>query len=135
VKTSPHPQALCLAVILSLFLSPFHGEAWFFNAAQAQGQPEAFTGGSSYQNSQTMGLLASAVAMTSDLRPDDGSYVDIQDGEALDPDIGSAGTLADVIDDGENTPTSVYIVQPGDSVAEVSKRFGISENTLRFANE
>ncbi len=81
-----------------------------------------------------MGLLASAVGMISDLRPDDGSFVDIIDSEALDPKIGSSGTLADVIDNGENAPTSVYIVQPGDSVALVSKRFGISENTLRFAN-
>ena len=72
--------------------------------------------------------------MISDLRPDDGSFVDIIDSEALDPKIGSSGTLADVIDNGENAPTSVYIVQPGDSVALVSKRFGISENTLRFAN-
>lgn len=81
-----------------------------------------------------MNLLVSSVGMISDLRPDDGSFVGIVDGEALDPEIGSAGTLADVIDGGENAPTAVYIVQPGDSVTLVSKRFGISENTLRFAN-
>ena len=81
-----------------------------------------------------MGLLASAVAMTSDLLPDDGSFVDIVDGEALDPEIGSAGTLVDVIDGNENAVTTVYIVQPNDSVALVAARFGISQNTLRFAN-
>lgn len=109
-------------------------EAWFFNAAQAQGEQSTSEGSVSFQNTQTMGLLASAVGMISDLRPDDGSFVDIVDGEALDPEIGSAGTLADVIDGSENAVTTVYIVQPGDSVALVAARFGISQNTLRFAN-
>ncbi len=127
-------QALAWGLIISTVFSPFASEAWFFNAAQAQGELSASTGPVSFQNTQTMGLLASAVAMTSDLRPDDGSFIDIQDGEALDPEIGSAGTLADVIDANENAVTTVYIVQPGDSVALVAARFGISQNTLRFAN-
>ncbi len=119
---------------MSLTIAPFISEAWFFNAAQAQGEVNNPKFIEAPQNAQTMGLLVSAVGMTSNLRPDDGSFVEIVDGEALDPEIGSAGTLADVIDAGENAATSVYVVQPGDSVALVAKRFGISENTLRFAN-
>lgn len=127
-------KAFAWAVICSLSFSPFTGEAWFFNAAQAQEEINTSGVPDSLQNIQTMGLLASSVEMTSTLKADNGSFIEIVDGQALDPEIGSAGTLADVIEGGENAPTSVYVVQPGDSVALVAKRFGISENTLRFAN-
>ena len=81
-----------------------------------------------------MGLLSPRIAYANDRMPDNGAFIDILDDEALDPNMGAGGTLADVIDDSGNAITSVYIVQPGDSVALVAKRFGISENTLRFAN-
>jgi murein DD-endopeptidase MepM/ murein hydrolase activator NlpD len=129
-----YSKAIAWCLIFAAAFGPLSGKAWFFNAAQAQSEADQFNIVESFQNTQTMGLLASAVAMTSDLEPDNGSFVDILDGEALDPDIGSSGTLADVIDDAESATTSVYIVQPGDSVALVARRFGISENTLRFAN-
>ena len=128
------PKAFAFVLICSFSLTPFITEAWFFNAAQAQSEPALSDISNSPTNIQTMGLLSPRIAYANDLMPDDGSFVDILDNEALDPNMGASGTLADVIDDGGNTPTSVYIVQPGDTVALVASRFGISENTLRYAN-
>jgi LysM repeat protein len=83
-----------------------------------------------------MALLTSVVAMTSDLSPvDELVQVKIVDGQALDPEIGSSGTLADLIDIPLNDTISSYVVQPGDTVALVAKKFGVSENTVRWAND
>ncbi len=129
-----YTKAIAWCLIFAAAFGPVSGQAWFFNAALAQEQSAITDIPNSLENSQTMGLLAARVAYTNDLMPDDGAFVEILNDGALDPNIGASGTLADVIDDSGNIPTSVYIVQPGDNVALVSKRFGISENTLRFAN-
>lgn len=116
----------------SLLTTPFTGEAWFFATAQAQQENAHLS--PEVSSSQNLPLLASSVGMVSDLKPDDGVTIDIVDGQAMVPEIGPSGTAVDMLSDIETAPTIVYIVQPGDNVAAVAKRFGISENTLRFAN-
>jgi murein DD-endopeptidase MepM/ murein hydrolase activator NlpD len=56
------------------------------------------------------------------------------DDEAIVADIGASGTLADVIDIPTSDTISTYVVQSGDTVTKVAKRFGVSENTIRWAN-
>lgn len=117
-----------------MITAPFTSEAWFFNTAQAETTQEAVDFGE-FKSTQTLEILSSAVGMTSDLKPNtDLSEVVIVDGQALEPEMGSLGTVADIVGGPENAITTAYVVQPGDTVAIVSKRFGISENTLRFAN-
>ena len=71
--------------------------------------------------------------MSLDRKPDIGE-TEVVDGQALVPEIGPSGTMVDLLDEMETMQTVVYVVQPGDNVALVAKRFGISESTLRFAN-
>lgn len=81
-----------MSVIFATALSPFSGEAWFFSAAQAQGQDALTDIPNSFENSQTMGLLSPRIAYANDRMPDNGAFIDILDDEALDPNIGAGGT-------------------------------------------
>ena len=121
-------------MILSLALSPVVGQAWFFRSADAQSninQATAVAG-----NVQTIVLPTPSVAMSAeDSGPvDSNANVTIIDGNAIMPEIGSSGTLADVIDIPPTSLISTYTVMAGDTVAGVATRFGVSEGTIRGAN-
>lgn len=125
-------KGVSLSVVLSLALAPFSSQAWFFTSASAQSNADGFS--VSGKNTQDIPLLASAVGMTSNLRPDDGVDITIADDSVLVAEIGARGTLADLVDIPINDTISVYIVQPGDTVAKVAAKFGVSEQTIRWAN-
>jgi murein DD-endopeptidase MepM/ murein hydrolase activator NlpD len=121
--------ALFIALAL---IPPISASAWFlFSSAQAQN--DAVTG-TPARNSQNMALLSSRVAMASDLKADTDAVITIDDEQALMPEIGPVGTLADVSDGPGADAIIIYTVVPGDSVADIAKRFGVSENTVRWAN-
>ncbi len=112
---------------------PQTGQAWLFSSASAQEQEDSSTVIS--DSLQNMQLLLPSVAMISDLKPvDEDAEIHIEDNEAIVADIGSSGTLADIIDIPTTDTISTYIVQPGDTVAKVAARFGVSESTVRWAN-
>lgn len=115
-----------------LAFAPVSGQAWFFYSAQAQEQGASSS--LALQNTQNITLLSSAVAMTSDLKADNGADITIAEDGALAPQIGSAGTLADVTDGPGADAIIIYTVIPADSVSNIAKRFGVSENTIRWAN-
>lgn len=115
---------------------PYDALAWFFSAAQAD------QGGAIQQSSlmsangvQNMPLLSPTVAMASDLKPVDSTLeIHIEDSEAIVAEMGTFGTIIDNIIIPNSETISTYTVQPGDSVLAVAKRFGVSENTVRWAN-
>lgn len=115
---------------------PSHALAWFFSSAQAQGgaaEPKSST--LAADGVQNMPLLVQTVAMASDLKPVDlNKDVLIVDGEAVVPDVEWSGVLIDNIIIPQSETISTYIVQSGDTVSSVAKRFGVSENTVRWAN-
>lgn len=120
-----------LFVALAL-IPPISASAWFlFSAAQAQNDVVT---GTPTRNSQNVALLSSRVAMASDLKADTDAVITIDDEQALMPEIGPVGTLADVSDGPGADAIIIYTVVPGDSVADIAKRFGVSENTIRWAN-
>lgn len=122
-------------LILWLACSPLLGQAWFFSSPQVAAQEEGISPRLALENTQNIALLSSVVAMTSDLKPDNGAILTFAEDGALAPEIGVAGTLADVASDGPGADAIViYTVVPGDSVATIAKRFGVSENTVRWAN-
>jgi LysM repeat protein len=124
----------CLVLIFSILCVPLTSYAWFFSAASAQEQkttPAVIAA----DGVQDMPLLSSAVAMISDRKAvDTDAEIHIADSEAIVADIGVSGTLADVIDVPTTDTISTYIVQSGDSVQSVALRFGVSQNTIRWAN-
>ncbi|MDB4984124.1 MAG: peptidase family protein [Patescibacteria group bacterium] len=119
-------------LIAWMALMPLATQAWFFSVAQAQSDQVVGT-----DNAQTVDLLVPSVAMASDHSAvDTEADITIDSGTALSPQIGSDGTLADVTGSSDSDAGSIqiYIVQPGDSVPKIASRFGISENTVRYAN-
>ena len=86
--------------------------------------------GSSSSNSTTL-----KAAVNIDPNPQKGGGdISIAGGVALVSESGPAGTTADVEDATSSTQISIYVVRPGDSLAEISKMFGVSKNTILWAN-
>lgn len=110
---------------------PVVASAWLFSSASAQNPQDSNS--FSDKNTQNVDLLTSQISMAGDQKPDDGIIIAMDD-TALVPEIGPAGTLADVYDIPASDAIIVYNVTPGDTVAMVAKRFGVSESTIRWAN-
>lgn len=138
-SSKKHLEIIGLPILASIALAvfvviPVTSHAWFFSAASAQSD-ESYQASITADSAQNMPLLSAEVAMMSDLKPLDHDIdVHIEDGEAIVADMGSSGTLADLIDIPTTDKISTYVVQPGDTVAKVAAKFGVSENTVRWAN-
>lgn len=119
-----------------MFSAPASVEAGVFSFLEQLVSPKADAlapqeiGGS---NSQTMQLLRSA------LNPDPnpakgGGDIAVVGGTALLPESGPEGTLADVAEGNAHGSISVYVVRTGDTLSQVSRMFGVSVNTIIWAN-
>lgn len=87
-------------------------------------------------NSQTMILLQSApVIPTSSNNSVGGGDINIVDGNALLSENGPSGTVADISDSASNGIISRYVVRKGDSLSSIAKMFGVSTNTILWAND
>lgn len=115
-------------------LSPVVAAASFFSLgsllAQTAQQTDASSG--SY-NSQTVPLLSPAVNI--DPRPaQGGGDIALVDGSALMPQEGPEGTAADIANQPQSAAISVYTVHQGDTLPGIAKMFGVSVNTIVWAN-
>jgi murein DD-endopeptidase MepM/ murein hydrolase activator NlpD len=63
-----------------------------------------------------------------------GGDITIVDDSALLPDEGPSGTLADIVKP-KNSTISVYVVRSGDTLSSIAKLFGVSANTILWAND
>lgn len=89
---------------------------------------------SSDKNSQNIPLLQSAV--TSDLSGAvGGGDISIVNNDALLSENGPSGTLADIDDSATTGQISRYMVRKGDSLSSIAKMFGVSVNTIIWAND
>lgn len=97
-------------------------------------RPDADSGtGGASDNLQTMTLVSSATNSNPNLSRGGGD-ITIVDGSALQPDEGPAGTLAD-IERPKNQTISIYVVREGDTIGGIAALFGVSPNTIRWAND
>ena len=108
------------AGVLSFFASLFAEEA----EAEAASSPV---------NSQNVWLLAAA------LNPDPnpakgGGDITVVGGAALLSETGPEGTLAD-IEENQNGNISIYVVREGDTLGAIAKMFGVTTNTIAWAND
>ena len=62
-----------------------------------------------------------------------GGDITIVDGSALMPEEGPSGTIAD-IERPRNATISIYVVRPGDTIGGIAEMFGVTSNTIRWAN-
>lgn len=84
-------------------------------------------------NSQNTWLLSAA------LNPDPnsgkgGGDITVVGGMALLAETGPAGTLAD-IEENQSATISIYIVREGDTLSGIAKMFGVTTNTIAWAND
>lgn len=65
-----------------------------------------------------------------------GGDITIAGGVALVPEIGPSGTLADIeVARPGADQISIYVVREGDTVGQIAELFGVSANTIRWAND
>lgn len=63
-----------------------------------------------------------------------GGDITIIDGSALAPAEGPTGTVADVVEP-KSRQISVYVVREGDNLSTIAELFGVSVNTIKWAND
>jgi murein DD-endopeptidase MepM/ murein hydrolase activator NlpD len=63
-----------------------------------------------------------------------GGDVTIVDGEAVVPEEGPAGTMADIVKP-KNNQIAIYIVKEGDTISQIAQLFGVSVNTIKWGND
>jgi murein DD-endopeptidase MepM/ murein hydrolase activator NlpD len=85
-------------------------------------------------NSQNVPLLQSSVNFNT-LAAVGGGGILTADNEALMSEDGPSGTLADIGDSSQTGQISRYMVQSGDTLSSVAKMFGVSQNTILWAND
>jgi murein DD-endopeptidase MepM/ murein hydrolase activator NlpD len=88
---------------------------------------------SSADNVQTMPLLTPAMNIDPTAGRGGGD-ITIVDDSALLPQEGPSGTIAD-IEKPKNGTVSTYVVQPGDTLSGIAKLFGVTANTILWAND
>ena len=65
-----------------------------------------------------------------------GGDITIVDKTALLPSSGPSGTSADIIDNKRKSSNiSIYVVRKGDTLSEIAQMYGVSVNTIRWAND
>lgn len=125
-------------LLLSCFvvLAPHPVSAGFFSSFLGDVVPEVSAANieQSSVNSQTMQLLQAAVNSNPNPNVSSSQLAVVSSGTAIMSEAGPEGTLAD-IDNDANTTISVYTVQKGDSFEKIAKMFGVSVNTILWAND
>lgn len=124
-----------IITLISITLLPTTTYAGFFSFMSNEVSPSAFASyDSSEANSQNINLLqaVSAPNLNSTSTKVENTIVS---GTALYSESGPSGTLADIDDSVPNTQISTYVVRKGDSLAQIAKMFGVSVNTILWAND
>lgn len=89
--------------------------------------------GATVVTSQTMPLLQ-AVLNPNPLAARGGGDIAVVGDEALLPESGPSGTMVD-IEEGHSDQISLYVVHSGDTLSQIAKMFGVSVNTIIWAND
>lgn len=124
---------LCLALVLFMGAFPTPADAWCFSLLFDCSEPAPKEEIRS-TNAQNVPLLQASSSPDPLARTT--AETIIVDDTALLPESGPLGTLAD-IEDGEPTSDqiSIYTVHKGDTLSGIAKMFGVSVNTIVWAND
>ncbi|MGH7141136.1 MAG: peptidoglycan DD-metalloendopeptidase family protein [Minisyncoccia bacterium] len=122
--------AVFLLVLCAPFLALAHPSS--IAAILGAGTP-ADAASDAYGNSQTMPLLAAGDNIAPNAG-DNGSDLPVGSDAALAPQIGPSGTAADVEEMPTSSQISVYTVRAGDTLSQIAEMFGVSVNTIIWAN-
>jgi LysM repeat protein len=86
-------------------------------------------------NAQTAPLLESKVSVDSSSSTKSVDNVAVVNGSALLSEEGPMGGASDLAEKTEAGHISLYVVRDGDSLASIAKMFGVSKNTIIWAND
>lgn len=133
-KVAPYAQSVTtLLFIFGFFVTPIetHAGVISFVASLFTEKAEAEIT-SPAVNSQNVWLLSAA------LNPDPnpgkgGGDITVVGGVALLSETGPEGTLAD-IEENQSSTISIYVVRRGDTLGTIAKMFGVTTNTVAWAN-
>lgn len=117
------------AGVISDFFANVLGEIKTVGVSSPDANTSAVLGG---VHIQTMSLIKPAMNIDPSAGKGGGD-VTIVDASALVPEEGPSGTIAD-IERAKNATISVYVVRPGDTLSEIAELFGVSVNTIVWAN-
>jgi LysM repeat protein len=114
---------------------PMVANAGLFNFMSSLfgGSQTASVDQSAGSNSQNLPLLANHTTFDSG-SAQGGDDLIFANNEALVSENGPAGTLADIPDAGTTGQISKYMVRNGDTISGIAKMFGVSRNTVIWAN-
>lgn len=121
---------------LLVFLIPIAVHAGFLSIISDFFQPIVFSANQSSRsyNSQNMALLEASLSPdpTANLG---GAEITILDGMALVPEGGPAGAHLTLAPVPSSNQFSVYVVREGDTLSQIADMFGVSANTIFWAND
>ncbi len=116
-------------VVLGLISMPLSADASIFSFLDTKTTEASET---LTENSQNMDILDPSQALEISVQSD---MVPVEGG-ALVAEMGPLGTPLDIIDiPTQSGEITTYTVRPGDSLSEIAKMFGISTNTILWAND
>lgn len=120
--------------MFSFFLAPIEAHAGVFSFVAGLFTEEAKAENtSSPVNSQNVGLLE-AVRNPDPNAAKGGGDITVVGGVALLAEAGPEGTLAN-IEENQSSAISLYIVREGDTLGAIAKMFGVTTNTIAWAND
>jgi murein DD-endopeptidase MepM/ murein hydrolase activator NlpD len=90
-------------------------------------------GGTKHDNLQTMDLAEATLSASPTARG--GADITIVDDSALVPQDGPSGTALDVHEATKSSQISVYVVREGDTLSTIAQLFGVTSNTILWAND
>lgn len=112
---------------------PAHAGTFSFLSSLFTQTASVTSAASTASNSQTMSLLSAAVNL--DPQATGGGDITVVDGGALLPDQGPSGTAADIASQPASSQINVYTVRQGDTLSEIAGMFGVTTNTIVWAND
>lgn len=122
--------------VVTTFISPAPANAGLFSfitdLLSSNGQKEVASVSMS-SNSQTLALLQNTTNYDS-TSARGGGDVAVVNGEALMSENGPSGTMADIEDSSKTGQITKYTVRSGDNLSIIAKMFGVSTNTIVWAN-
>lgn len=124
--------AVKLVFLYGLIFTPFTTEAGVFSFFTGLIEGKEADAGVNVMTSQTMAVLQANLGPSA-TSPIGGGDISIVDGSALVQEAGVVGTQADITD-ARSTMISLYVVHSGDSLGQIAKMFGVSVNTIVWAN-
>lgn len=128
------PALIAALFLVIVFALPGLARAFSFSDLLGSQAEAASSGSFSMPSSKTPALQP---AHNIDPNPaKGGGDITIVGGVALLPETGPEGTIADIEDQKpDSNQISIYVVRNGDSLASIGKLFGVSANTILWAND